>query len=111
MEFESHVPPASTVSVNFDNGDRTTGTFVMGHADHTLGNSLRYMLIRTPEVTFCGYSVPHPLEPKLNLRIQTSSNSDSVAVLRSAIGNLKKLTKEVEAVFDAKVTEHNQKQK
>jgi DNA-directed RNA polymerases I and III subunit RPAC2 len=25
----------------------------------------------SPDVEFCGYSIPHPSEPKLNLRIQT----------------------------------------
>ena len=26
----------------------------------------------SPDVTFCGYSVPHPSEHKINLRIQTN---------------------------------------
>ena len=25
----------------------------------------------SPDVEFCGYSIPHPAEPKMNLRIQT----------------------------------------
>lgn len=29
----------------------------------------------SPEVTFCGYSVPHPSERKINLRIQTSGEA------------------------------------
>lgn len=58
--------------------------------DHTLGNSLRYVLSRkywifidifcfflsshdqrSAEVSFVGYSIPHPSEPKMNLRLQT----------------------------------------
>jgi len=39
--------------------------------DHTLGNALRWMIMKNPEVEFCGYSIPHPSEPKMNIRIQT----------------------------------------
>ena len=29
------------------------------------------MLVKNPEVEFAGYSIPHPSENKINLRIQT----------------------------------------
>ncbi|PWW80416.1 RBP11-like subunits of RNA polymerase [Tuber magnatum] len=38
--------------------------------DHTLGNALRYIIMKNPEVEFCGYSIPHPSEDKMNIRIQ-----------------------------------------
>jgi len=38
--------------------------------DHTLGNALRYIIMKNPEVEFCGYSIPHPSEAKMNIRIQ-----------------------------------------
>lgn len=28
-------------------------------------------MLDSPEVEFCGYSIPHPSDPKMNLRIQT----------------------------------------
>jgi DNA-directed RNA polymerase I and III subunit RPAC2 len=31
--------------------------------------------MRNPEVSFCGYSIPHPSENKLNLRIQTTGKN------------------------------------
>ena len=37
-----------------------------------MGNSLRYVLMRSPDVAFCGYSVPHPSDYKMRLRIQTT---------------------------------------
>jgi len=60
----------------------TAVTFQITDEDHTLGNALRYVitkkygelkyiLICSPDVEFCGYSIPHPSEPKLNMRIQT----------------------------------------
>jgi DNA-directed RNA polymerase subunit L len=29
------------------------------------------LTINSPNVEFCGYSIPHPSEPKMNIRIQT----------------------------------------
>ncbi|XP_067139335.1 uncharacterized protein Polr1D [Centruroides vittatus] len=55
--------------------DDTTKTFVLNGEDHTLGNSLRYMIMKNPEIKFCGYAVPHPSENKINLRIQTYGSS------------------------------------
>ena len=46
-------------------------TFVLHNEDHTLGNALRHCLMQRENVTFCGYSVPHPLEAKMHLRVQT----------------------------------------
>eukprot|EP01036_Dinobryon_divergens_P029961 gene29961-39137_t len=58
-----------------------SATFVFGNEDHTLGNALRYVLMKRPETDFCGYSVPHPYEPKMNVRLQTI-NYPAIAVLR-----------------------------
>ncbi|KAI9890870.1 MAG: RNA polymerase subunit AC19 [Vezdaea aestivalis] len=38
--------------------------------DHTLGNCLRWIIMKNPDVELCGYSIPHPAEKKLNIRIQ-----------------------------------------
>lgn len=48
-------------------------TFIIKNEDHTLGNLLRYVITRYPDVEFCGYSMPHPSEAKMHLRIQCSS--------------------------------------
>ncbi|CAM9654106.1 unnamed protein product, partial [Phaeothamnion confervicola] len=48
-----------------------SATFIFGDEDHTLGNALRHVLMQRKETEFCGYSVPHPSEPKMNLRLQT----------------------------------------
>ncbi|CAD8157398.1 unnamed protein product [Paramecium octaurelia] len=54
-----------------ENSDPFNGTFVFFDEDHTLGNSLRYILANQPNVEFCGYSLPHPSENKMNMRLQT----------------------------------------
>lgn len=45
-------------------------TFELLDEDHTLGNALRHMILKNPEVKFCGYALPHPNERKINFQIQ-----------------------------------------
>nr|PVC50849.1 RNA polymerases I and III subunit [Theileria orientalis] len=47
-------------------------TFSIENEDHTLGNTLRAVLVERDDVIFAGYSVPHPMEPEMNVRIQTT---------------------------------------
>ncbi|CAG9323325.1 unnamed protein product [Blepharisma stoltei] len=49
-------------------------TFAFTGEGHTIGNALRYLLIKNQDVEFCGYSVPHPAEPVMNIRLQTYKN-------------------------------------
>ncbi|XP_016114257.1 DNA-directed RNA polymerases I and III subunit RPAC2 [Sinocyclocheilus grahami] len=57
--------------VRTDGADEGCVTFVLHEEDHTLGNSLRYMIMKSQDVEFCGYSITHPSESKINFRIQT----------------------------------------
>jgi len=52
-------------------GNLGSRTFVIGDEDHTLGNSLRHILMQNRNVSFAGYSVPHPMDPFINVRVQT----------------------------------------
>uniref|UniRef100_A0A9I9DLT8 DNA-directed RNA polymerase RBP11-like dimerisation domain-containing protein n=1 Tax=Cucumis melo TaxID=3656 RepID=A0A9I9DLT8_CUCME len=52
--------------------DETKSTFSMADEDHTLANALRYTLNQDPRVTFCGYSIPHPSDNRVNIRVQTT---------------------------------------
>ncbi|WFD39334.1 RNA polymerase subunit AC19 [Malassezia japonica] len=57
--------------------------------DHTLGNALRYMLMKDPRVEFCGYTIPHPSESKIHMRIQMYENTTTaVEAFTDAIANL-----------------------
>lgn len=65
----------------FDIEVRGTGhpgsrTFAIGNEDHTLGNSIRHVLMNTSKVEFAGYSVPHPSEPVVHIRVQTSKTKN-----------------------------------
>ncbi|KAG8144480.1 putative DNA-directed RNA polymerases I and III subunit RPAC2-like protein [Naja naja] len=71
MGDEEKQQPRVLQMVQAEGSDKTCITFVLNNEDHTLGNSLRYMIMKNPEVEFCGYSITHPSERKINFRIQT----------------------------------------
>lgn len=67
-------------------------TFAIGNEDHTLGNSLRHVLMQNSRVEFAGYSVPHPSEPVVHIRLQTSGKDEirprAVDVMKEACETL-----------------------
>jgi DNA-directed RNA polymerase I and III subunit RPAC2 len=65
-----------------------SATFVIANEDHTLGNAVRYVLMRDEETKFCGYSMPHPSEPLVNLRLQTIEGTSAVDVFRASLNTL-----------------------
>ena len=83
--------------------DGTAATFQIIDEDHTLGNTLRYVIMKNPEVEFCGYSIPHPSENKMNVRIQTYGNISSVEALHQGLDNLSELCTVIETKFSEKI--------
>ncbi|OMJ78501.1 hypothetical protein SteCoe_21654 [Stentor coeruleus] len=65
----------------------TEGTFTFRNEGHTLGNALRYFLIKNKDVEFVGYSVPHPAEPLMNIRVQTHT-ANPLSTLENSLYNL-----------------------
>uniref|UniRef100_A0A0G4IE36 DNA-directed RNA polymerase RBP11-like dimerisation domain-containing protein n=1 Tax=Chromera velia CCMP2878 TaxID=1169474 RepID=A0A0G4IE36_9ALVE len=77
------------------NKSRNASIFVRGERD-TLGNALRNMLLRHPEVEYCGYTPSHPSgQTMFTLRLQTTGRP-AVSILRESLV----LLKEVFAHFD-----------
>ncbi|CAF0878567.1 unnamed protein product [Adineta steineri] len=71
-------------------------SFIIRDEDHTLGNSLRYVIMKNPDVDFCGYTIPHPSESKINFRIQSKINNDSTStpaidIFRQGLVDLKQM--------------------
>jgi len=62
--------------------------FTINKEDHTLGNMIRNQLLKDPNVNFAGYKVPHPLEHKFVLRIQTIGDYTPQDALTNAITDL-----------------------
>ncbi|KAK7207845.1 DNA-directed RNA polymerase [Myxozyma melibiosi] len=79
--------------------DGTAASFRILQEDHTLGNALRYVIMKNPEVEFCGYSIPHPSEAAMNLRIQTYGEITAVQALEKGLDDLVDLCDVVESKF------------
>jgi len=42
--------------------------------DHTLGNVVRYMCVKDTRTKLCGYSIPHPSDELLKLRLEVNDS-------------------------------------
>ena len=80
-------------------------TFVLHGEDHTLGNAARYMVMRQPQAQFVGYTVPHPSEAKVHLRVQMDPRAGVSAEdgLRKGLEDLVSVCDHLEGVFNAAV--------
>ncbi|RHZ67256.1 hypothetical protein Glove_302g23 [Diversispora epigaea] len=79
--------------------DPRSVTFTIIGEDHTLGNALRYTIMLNPEVEYCGYSIPHPSEEKLNLRIQTTENITAIEALSKGLEDLRTMCDYIKEKF------------
>jgi len=64
--------------------DPTARTFCLGHQDHTIGNAVRHVMMQNDNVEFAGYSVPHPSEPIVQVRVQTRPGTTANECLKQA---------------------------
>ncbi|KAL9940262.1 hypothetical protein V8E36_000967 [Tilletia maclaganii] len=81
--------------------DLSAATFCLADEDHTIGNSLRYMLMKDPDVEFCGYSLPHPSELKCHVRVQMYGRKNAVTALQQALVRLEQLFEEIKDKYEA----------
>ena len=58
----------------------------------------------SPEVVFCGYTVPHPAERKLHVRIQTNGPR-AIDILKRGLKELEKLCDETTVTFKVSICE------
>ncbi|KAL4877702.1 DNA-directed RNA polymerase [Aspergillus karnatakaensis] len=66
----------------------TAASFQFEGEGHTLGNALRYAIMKNPDVEFCGYTIPHPSEAKMNVRIQTYETTTAFEALEKGLETL-----------------------
>ena len=91
--------------------DSASATFIFGNEDHTLGNALRHVLMNRKETIFCGYSVPHPYEPKMNVRLQVNKDHTAVEVLQAGLNDLEETANLIDDVFVSALTKFASKKK
>ncbi|XP_038272457.1 DNA-directed RNA polymerases I and III subunit RPAC2-like isoform X1 [Dermochelys coriacea] len=92
--------------VQADGTDGNCVTFVLHDEDHTLGNSLRYMIMKNSEVEFCGYSITHPSESKINFRIQTRGGLLAIEPFRKGLTELVDVCQHVLSKFEVSIKEY-----
>ncbi len=74
-------------------------TFTIHGEGHTLGNALRYAIVKNPDVEFCGYSIPHPSDDIVNIRVQTLKNVRAVDAFRKGLRDLAEMTDAIREEF------------
>nr|SVE74595.1 EOG090X0LBP [Daphnia barbata] len=92
-----------------DEQDDRLKTFIFQGEGHTLGNALRTLILKNPDVIFCGYTIPHPSENKLHLRIETRVLT-AVDALREGLEQLQSLSDHVLETFETAVADFKTKQ-
>ncbi|KAK9480901.1 DNA-directed RNA polymerase, partial [Lipomyces japonicus] len=85
--------------------DGTAASFRILQEDHTLGNALRYVIMKNPDVEFCGYSIPHPSEAAMNIRIQTYGKVTAIEALEKGLDDLVDMCDHIESVYRSVVEE------
>mmetsp|Transcript_10991 Transcript_10991/g.18222 ORF Transcript_10991/g.18222 Transcript_10991/m.18222 type:complete len:142 (+) Transcript_10991:164-589(+) len=104
-------------------GEGGASTFCIGDEDHTLANALRHILLNDGDhVDFAGYSVPHPSEPVVQIRVQTvkstgaAERKPAILVLQEACNTLndqcQHVIDELEAMIpDVKADRHQNEER
>merc|ERR1740121_2669068 len=91
-----------------DDGDPSVATFQFQDEDHTLGNSIRHMLMKHPDVEFAAYHVLHPSEPVMNVRVEVREGTTTAeAAMLESLDNLSQVCDHVLDTFDQAVQEHS----
>ncbi|KAI5477276.1 hypothetical protein MNV49_006573 [Pseudohyphozyma bogoriensis] len=74
VDEDTKIPNAATLTINKE--------------DHTLANMLRAQLLHLPYVLFAGYKVPHPLEPRVIIKLQTDGTMTPIQAVQESCDKL-----------------------
>ncbi|KAJ5902516.1 DNA-directed RNA polymerase I and III subunit [Penicillium taxi] len=85
----------------------TAASFQFANEGHTMGNVLRYAIMKNPLVEFCGYTIPHPSEAKMHLRIQTTDETTALEALDKGLTDMMDLCDVVTEKFTQSRNEFN----
>jgi DNA-directed RNA polymerase I and III subunit RPAC2 len=70
---------------------------------------LRNVIIKNKHVEFCAYSVPHPSEPVMNVRLQVDKAAgDTKKVLRHGLKRISKMTDVLTEKFNNALEKYEQ---
>ncbi|CAD7091941.1 unnamed protein product [Hermetia illucens] len=92
-------------------GDENSGeharTFVFEDEGHTLGNALKSIISRYPDVDFCGYTIPHPAENKMHFRIQANKKLRAIDILKRGLEDLEAVCDHTIETFEKAMNDYN----
>ncbi|KAL3901853.1 MAG: hypothetical protein SGCHY_000270 [Lobulomycetales sp.] len=97
----THEGPKVQVIQQSDDG--ACATFAIADEDHTIGNALRYIIMKNPKVSFAAYTLPHPSETRLNLRIQTDGSQSPKDALMKGLDDLEIVFQHLHDSFKAEL--------
>ena len=86
--FEQYKEQEEKIIVKNIEKNESTALFTINKEDHTFGNAVKMMLLRNPKVRYVAYRKPHPLEDKIEIKIQTNGDISPLNALREALKNL-----------------------
>ncbi|CAH1724607.1 probable DNA-directed RNA polymerases I and III subunit RPAC2 [Aphis gossypii] len=79
-------------------------TFVFEDEGHTLGSLLTYILESFPETDFCAYSIRHPSENKIYLRLKVKNGHTVEDVFKRGFQELNQLLNHVKKTFNKAIS-------
>lgn len=86
---------------NFSLFANLRGDWLETHCSSKRSNKLVFFLLTcSPDVTFCGYSMPHPSEQRINVRLQTKPGATAVEAFRDGCSTLVKITDIISEAFE-----------
>lgn len=105
--YERFVVPEGMKKVTYERDMKiiNAATFTIQREDHTVGNVIRMQLHRDPSVLFAGYKLPHPLQYKVVIKIQTTSQSSPMQAYNLAINDLDKELDHLKRVFEDEIAQ------
>ncbi|CAN8315278.1 unnamed protein product [Cochlearia groenlandica] len=87
-----------------EKNNKSSGRFLIAEEDHTLANSVRFVLNQDPRVTEAAYIIPHPSLESVNIHVKTTGDP-AREVLKDACQELMAMNRHVRGVFDKAVAE------
>ncbi|KAL6769459.1 RPB11 [Auxenochlorella protothecoides x Auxenochlorella symbiontica] len=104
--YEKFVVPDGVKKVAFERDTKiaNAGTFTVQREDHTIGNMIRTHLHEDPHVIFSGYKIPHPLEYRMLIKVQTDGRETPVAATQKAVDKLVEKVRSIREQFVAEVS-------
>jgi DNA-directed RNA polymerase II subunit RPB11 len=91
------------VEFHIDTKLKNAGHYVIRLEDHTVGNLLRQQLHSDEAVVFAGYRIPHPLDPLMVVRVQTTEAKTPQGAMAHALMDLKNEIAELKSSLAAQV--------